>query len=519
MSTLARIKPKLKTTGSLQDLSIANNKEPMLPPTNFPDNKQQQPDDNADSVVVRRRRSNDSSDETSSKHSTSTTTESTDEPIYALSADINIDIGNHADSDSEVSQVKKAEMTEKQKKAQKRMSFPISLSSLVPNFSSMTMPKVRSRSKSLESINQMDVENPYYATSTDIVDAAPVFDPPPPSQMNQLDCAKPPLSPRLSGIVESDEDEPVLCFNHGCDIKVNKDMLENHQAVCKFAIQKCPNHGCGLSMRRAEINKHDFMDCEYALVQCKTVGCNARLCRKMMGQHISVCHGGTEKSVSVKQNQVQDAYEMMEAGTESTINPTDDDVIYASSHSLKCPAPRCCFQGDESNLCDHICSQHSDLILRHLTELKSIFMNKEAEKDLSNLYTKPIKKVAPTPRPRKPSSDDKTPVYSMPSANNNNNNHKVASKTILANSYSVKANTVDYSEKELPVYTTPDQQSARKTEVYQHDNEYLTPVDSNKAATEHVYLTPVDDKEKARMNSLKSPNPGQYEYVAFQVKT
>ena len=516
MSTLARIKPKLKTTGSLQDLSIGSKKDSIkIANPNYDHHKQDDnSDDSTDSVAAERlRRRHDSLDETSSKHSSPSLSPAdsvTDEPIYAVSADINIDV----ESDSEVKEVRKAEMTEKQKKAHKRMSFPISLSSLVPNFPAM--PKMRSRSKSLESVNQLDVENPYYATSSDIgLEAAPVFDPPSP-KMTQLDCPKPPLSPRLSGIVESDEDEPVLCFNHGCDVQVTKDKLEKHQAVCKFALQKCPNDGCELSMRRAEINKHDFMECEYALVKCKTMGCNARLCRKMMNQHISVYHSsGSEKSTSPE----QDTYEMMGSG-ESTINPCDDDVIYASSHSLKCPAPRCCFQGDESNLCDHICSQHSDLILRHLTELRSIFMNKEAEKDLSYLYTKPIKKVAPTPRPRKPSSDDKTPVYSTPSTDNNNSK-KVISKNISINSYnSVKANTVDYSEQELPVYSTPDQQSTRNTDVHhQHDNEYLAPVDSNTAITEHVYLTPVDDKTKARTNSFKVQNPGQYEYVAFQVKT
>ena len=516
MSTLARIKPKMKSSASLQDLSIGITKKEISSSTNLPDADPDDIDNNkdphlsvgddstdsVDAVCIRYRKDSDNS----SKKSSATDNISTDEPIYAIS---DITIGHQHHAGNEKGGVgEESELSEKQKKAQKRMSFPLSLSALVPNFSTMTLPKMRSRSKSLESIHQMDVENPYYATSADMMGgAAPVL----------ADGKK---SPRLSEIVERDESEPttMLCFNQGCDVKVSKDMLEKHQEACKFALKKCPNEGCGLSMRRADINKHDFVDCEYALVKCKAPGCNARMCRKMMSQHALVCRRSEEKSTaSVTQQQQQqqhDTYEMMSLG-DLTVASSDDDFIYASSHSLKCPAPRCCFQGDESNLCDHLCSQHSDLILKHLTELKTIFSNKEAEKDLSHLYTKPVKKVAPTPRPRKPSSDDNSaPVYSTPS--NNNNNDKVISKNIPKNdSNSGKANTVDYSQKELPVYTTPSQQSTRKTV---QDNEYLTPVDCKKV-TDHIYLTPVDKKEMAYPDSNKSQNQAQYEYVAFQVKT
>ena len=534
MSTLARIKPKLKPSGSLQDVTRLGGGGKTEAPKALPDNDDESfSEDVFDPVEEWNKQSSRKGSDSSVASSSGGHRQ--DEPIYAESDITGI---NHAENGSEMKvegelQGEK-EMSEKQKKAQKRMSFPISLSSLVPNFSTMTLPRMRSRSKSLENIPQMDVENPYYASSVGIglpsaddQAADDVIDGEREEKSKQQ--APKVSSPRLAGIVERDEGEPsigeMLCYNHGCDYKApNESMFEEHQAECKYAFERCPNLGCEVRLRRAEMKKHDIMDCQYALIQCKTPGCNARVCKKMMTHHVSTVCCREDQISSVLQSQqlngpLQDTYESMSgnntmvANNNINNNNNDDDVIYASSHSLKCPAPRCCFQGDESNLCEHLCSQHSDLILRHLVELKNVFSNKETpEKDVSALYTKPIKKVAPTPRPRKPSTEDSNaPVYSTPSTKGRSSRKSINTSMII------KANSVDYSRNELPLYTTP---SKQQTNNIVQDTEYLTPVESRATATmDHVYLTPVEKQEKLAFNSNKLPDQGEYQYVAFKVKT
>ncbi|XP_066929453.1 uncharacterized protein [Clytia hemisphaerica] len=429
VSTLIKMKPKIKSASSLNDLTKR-------------EDHQRGTNGNDEIDAHRKRSSTECSPNTAPiKH------DDDDVPIYAVSE---ICVNQEPPHESN-------ESDEKEKKANKRMSFPVSLSNLVPSFPAM--PKMRLRSKSLENVHKLNVENPYYAAALNI------------------------RKQSLEGIDEGDE-VIVLCFNQGCDVKLEKDLLQKHQQQCPYALEKCPNNGCDLEMRRIDINKHDIMECEHAIVNCKQPGCQVILSRKLMTKHSKEC----AKEVP-KDSTPQDAYEKMSAGT--------DEVIYASSGpSFSCPAPRCLYHSEGKQIMAHICSQHSELLLKHLNEIKLIFAKEE--KDFSHLYTKPIKKVAPIPRPRKPSNNDEAPLYSTPCREVSNSE---AEKNYGGN----------------PLYTTPDEKlTSRKVE----DTEYLTPVDGCKMTNNHVYLTPVDDgKNNKNSNDKKSSSQGEYEYVAWDLKS
>lgn len=464
-ATLLRIKPKLKLSKSLQDVSAGNNVKSAISESPEEDTPRKNSDgDNDDQNLNELEDFQNSSDAEEESH-------------YAVADIFSKELEEEEDNDSEEDEDAESKTTEKSakdkrrnsaaKKAYKRMSFPLSGAFTKIN------NKLRVKTKSMEDVCTIEVENPYYA---------------------QSDIKRSSLEEITEGDSREEEDRAlILCYNQGCEAQFEKSELQRHQAECKHVVEKCPNEGCGLELKRIDVNKHDIMECDYAVLKCKNSECHVTVLRKMMAQHLQSCEKGAQAAKSgilADKNTSKQTYETMTLFEK-------DEIIYASTNLLMCPAPRCLYQGAGSSLTQHICSQHSELLIKHLGELKNIFLKDEQNflsNDVSSLYTKPCKKVAPTPRSRK--SDEGAPLYSTPSKD------------------SIEA---EKRYVEVPLYTTPDVLlSASSTE----SSEYLTPIDGTVSAVEeHLYLTPVNEggNKKAKTCSI-AEQQGEYAYVSVLCK-
>ena len=460
-ATLARIKPKLKLSKSLQDVSEGNNVKEAI----------------SQGVVVAK-----DLDESDSVPNTPDTLEEVDEEEeshYAVADVFKTEEEEKEANDSEdeneeskepAEESKKKRRDSAAKKALKRMSFPL------PGAFAKMNNKLKNKTKSLENVCAVEIENPYYA---------------------QSDIKRSSLEEISEGNDGEGDEALILCYNHGCDTQVKKSNLQRHQAECKHVVEKCPNEGCNLKLKRIDVNKHDIVECEYAVLKCKNSSCHATVLRKMMPQHLEACEKGvksvTGENFAAYNSTSKDTYEAMTPSVK-------EEIIYASSNLLTCPAPRCLYQGAGSSLTQHICAQHSELLLKYLSELKNIFSKDDSNtssKDLSHLYTKPCKKVAPTPRPRK-TSDKDCPIYSTPSKNNMETEKQ-------------------YLEVEAPLYTTPDERiSVSLTEA----TEYLTPIDGKADTDEHLYLTPLENVgNKSAKGCFLDENQGEYGYASVLCKS
>ena len=63
-----------------------------------------------------------------------------------------------------------------------------------------------------------------------------------------------------------------IYINRGCQEIVQLQHLDRHEARCGFIPLVCTNQGCGVTLNRRDLIRHDSEECEYRQMKCKSCG-------------------------------------------------------------------------------------------------------------------------------------------------------------------------------------------------------------------------------------------------------
>ena len=63
-----------------------------------------------------------------------------------------------------------------------------------------------------------------------------------------------------------------IYINRGCQEIVQLQHLDRHEAICGFMPLVCTNQGCGVTLNRRDLIRHDSEECEFRQMKCKSCG-------------------------------------------------------------------------------------------------------------------------------------------------------------------------------------------------------------------------------------------------------
>ena len=63
-----------------------------------------------------------------------------------------------------------------------------------------------------------------------------------------------------------------IYINRGCQEIVQLQHLDRHEAMCGFMPLVCTNRGCGVTLNRRDLIRHDSEECEFRQMKCKSCG-------------------------------------------------------------------------------------------------------------------------------------------------------------------------------------------------------------------------------------------------------
>uniref|UniRef100_A0A7M5UMH6 RING-type E3 ubiquitin transferase n=1 Tax=Clytia hemisphaerica TaxID=252671 RepID=A0A7M5UMH6_9CNID len=127
--------------------------------------------------------------------------------------------------------------------------------------------------------------------------------------------------------------EKIRCPNDGCKAKVIRSSLDEHLKMCSYSLVKCRNKGCLLRVTRQDLVEHNRR-CDYMEVTCSNEGCHVTMIRLKLSRHL------------------RESCRYMIAS---------------------CPVPGCRYKSTGSTLGEHLSSEHYEMFMRHLDELKALY--------------------------------------------------------------------------------------------------------------------------------------------------
>jgi hypothetical protein len=102
-----------------------------------------------------------------------------------------------------------------------------------------------------------------------------------------------------------------IYINRGCQEIVQLQHLDRHEAICGFMPLVCTNRGCGVTLNRRDLIRHDSEECEFRQMKCKSCG---EMTKTLAGmeQRMANLEKGMAKSTAITETKISNMETKME---------------------------------------------------------------------------------------------------------------------------------------------------------------------------------------------------------------